>query len=105
MDRMPGYFAHISHNGPIRYEDVPGSIGVLEAHVKPMPDRRTILPRPWRERAGSVDPPDRQARDPRAMGHRRSGVSPRLSKIVQAVRVIAGSSRPKWHRPTLRSGW
>jgi len=37
MDRMPGYFAHISHNGPIRYEDVPGSIGVLEAHVKPMP--------------------------------------------------------------------
>ena len=28
--RTAGYFAHISHNGPIRYEDVPGSIGVLE---------------------------------------------------------------------------
>ena len=37
MDCMPGYFAHISHNGPIRYGDVPGSIGVLEAHDKPMP--------------------------------------------------------------------
>ena len=34
---MPGYFAHISQNGPIRYGDVPGSIGVLEAHDKPMP--------------------------------------------------------------------
>jgi hypothetical protein len=37
MDRMPRYFAHISHDGPIRYGDVPGSIGVLEAHDKPMP--------------------------------------------------------------------
>jgi hypothetical protein len=34
---MPGYFAHISHDGPIRYGDVPGSIGVLEARDKPMP--------------------------------------------------------------------
>ena len=25
------YFAHISQKGPIRYGDVPGSIGVLEA--------------------------------------------------------------------------
>jgi len=43
---MPGYFAHISHNGPIRYGDVPGSIGVLEAHDKPMPIGGSILPRP-----------------------------------------------------------
>ncbi len=34
---MSRYFAHISHDGPIRYGDVPGSIGVLEAVDKPMP--------------------------------------------------------------------
>ena len=34
---MPRYFAHISQKGPIRYGDVPGSIGVLEAADKPMP--------------------------------------------------------------------
>ena len=34
---MPRYFAHLSHDGPIRYGDVPGSIGVLEAVDKPMP--------------------------------------------------------------------
>ncbi len=34
---MPRYFAHISHDGPIRYRDVPGSIGVLETPDKPMP--------------------------------------------------------------------
>ena len=28
---MPRYFAHISHKGKIRYGDVTGSIGVLEA--------------------------------------------------------------------------
>ena len=31
------YFAHISQKGTIRYGDVPGSIGVLEALDKPMP--------------------------------------------------------------------
>ena len=31
------YFAHISQKGPIRYGDVPGSIGVLEALDKFMP--------------------------------------------------------------------
>ena len=34
---MPQYFAHISHKGKIRYGDVPGSIGVLEATDKFMP--------------------------------------------------------------------
>jgi len=34
---MPRYFAHISHKGKIRYGDVPGSIGVLEALDKFMP--------------------------------------------------------------------
>jgi len=34
---MPRYFAHISHQGKIRYGDVPGSIGVLEALDKFMP--------------------------------------------------------------------
>ena len=32
-----GCFAHISRKGPIRYGDVPGSIGVLEALDKFMP--------------------------------------------------------------------
>ncbi len=31
------FFAHISHKGKIRYGDVPGSIGVLEAPDKLMP--------------------------------------------------------------------
>jgi len=31
------FFAHISHKGKIRYGDVPGSIGVLEATDKFMP--------------------------------------------------------------------
>ena len=34
---MARYFAHISHQGKIRYGDVPGSIGVLEALDKFMP--------------------------------------------------------------------
>jgi len=34
---MTRYFAHISHQGKIRYGDVPGSIGVLEALDKFMP--------------------------------------------------------------------
>jgi len=34
---MPRYFAHISQKGPVRYDTVPGSIGVLEAPDKPMP--------------------------------------------------------------------
>ena len=34
---MTRYFAHISHKGKIRYGDVPGSIGVLEALDKFMP--------------------------------------------------------------------
>ena len=34
---MSSYFAHISHKGKIRYGDVPGSIGVLEALGKFMP--------------------------------------------------------------------
>ena len=34
---MPRYFAHISHKGKIRYGNVPGSIGVLEALDKFMP--------------------------------------------------------------------
>jgi hypothetical protein len=34
---MPRYFAHISKTGPVKYGDVPGSIGVLEAVDKPMP--------------------------------------------------------------------
>jgi hypothetical protein len=34
---MPRYFAHISENGSIRYDVVPGSIGVLESPDKSMP--------------------------------------------------------------------
>jgi hypothetical protein len=34
---MPRYFAHISQEDPIRYGDMPGSIGVLEALDKFMP--------------------------------------------------------------------
>jgi len=34
---MTRYFAHISQSGPIRYGDVPGSIGVLEALDQFMP--------------------------------------------------------------------
>ena len=34
------YFANISQRGPVRYRDVPGSIGVLEAPGKPMPGFR-----------------------------------------------------------------
>ena len=34
---MARYFAHISHKGKIRYGDVPGSIGVLEAPNNFMP--------------------------------------------------------------------
>ena len=34
---MSTYFAHISAAGPIRYGQVPGSIGVLEAIDKFMP--------------------------------------------------------------------
>ncbi len=34
---MTRYFAHISQKGKVRYGDVPGSIGVLEATDKPMP--------------------------------------------------------------------
>jgi|SRR5271166_3182613 len=34
---MTRYFAHISQKGPVRYGDVPGSIGVLEVPDKPMP--------------------------------------------------------------------
>src|SRR5208282_750882 len=34
---MTRYSAHISHKGKIRYGDVPGSIGVLEALDKFMP--------------------------------------------------------------------
>ena len=33
---MP-YFANISQRGPVKYRDVPGSIGVLEAPDQPMP--------------------------------------------------------------------
>ena len=32
-----GYFAHVNATGPIRYSQVPGSIGVLDAPDKPMP--------------------------------------------------------------------
>jgi hypothetical protein len=31
------YFAHISQRGPVKYDEVPGSISVLEAPDKPMP--------------------------------------------------------------------
>ncbi len=34
---MIRYFAHISQLGSIRYDAVPGSIGILEAPDKPMP--------------------------------------------------------------------
>ncbi len=34
---MSRHFAHISQKGPVRYGDVPGSIGVLEALDKFMP--------------------------------------------------------------------
>ncbi len=34
---MPRYFAHISQDGPIRYDVPPGSIGVLESPDNPMP--------------------------------------------------------------------
>jgi hypothetical protein len=33
---MSRYFAHISAAGPVRYGQVPGSIGVLDAPDKPM---------------------------------------------------------------------
>jgi hypothetical protein len=58
---MSTYFAHISAAGPIRYGQVPGSIGVLEALDKFMPI--------------GVDAADRQGRDSGPMGDRRSGVS------------------------------
>jgi hypothetical protein len=34
---VPRYFAHISQLGPVKYDQVPGSIGILEALDKPMP--------------------------------------------------------------------
>jgi len=34
---MTRYFAHISQKGPVRYGEVPGSIGVLEAFDNFMP--------------------------------------------------------------------
>jgi hypothetical protein len=34
---MARYFGHISSRGPVKYGDVPGSIGALEAPYKPMP--------------------------------------------------------------------
>jgi hypothetical protein len=34
---MARYFAHISQQGPVKYDEVPSSIGVLEAPDKPMP--------------------------------------------------------------------
>jgi hypothetical protein len=34
---MPEYFTNISASGPVRYRQLPGSIGVLEALDKPMP--------------------------------------------------------------------
>ena len=34
---MPTYFAHITQKGPVKYDQVPGSIGVLESLDKPMP--------------------------------------------------------------------
>jgi hypothetical protein len=33
----PAYFTNISASGPVRYGQLPGSIGVLEALDKPMP--------------------------------------------------------------------
>ena len=33
---MP-YFANVSQRGPMKYRDVPGSIGVLESRDNPMP--------------------------------------------------------------------
>jgi hypothetical protein len=34
---MPRYYAHISQHGAVKYGQVPGSIGVLEALDQPMP--------------------------------------------------------------------
>jgi hypothetical protein len=34
---MGRYFAHVSSAGPVRYGQIPGSIGVLEDPDKPMP--------------------------------------------------------------------
>ncbi len=34
---MPRCFAHISQKGAVRYDAVPGSIGILESPDKPMP--------------------------------------------------------------------
>jgi hypothetical protein len=34
---MSRYFAHINVAVPVRYDQIPGSIGVLEAPDKPMP--------------------------------------------------------------------
>jgi hypothetical protein len=34
---MTQYLVYISQTGPIRYDVVPGSIGILEAPDKPMP--------------------------------------------------------------------
>jgi hypothetical protein len=34
---VPSYFTNISAMGPVRYGQLPGSIGVLEALDKPMP--------------------------------------------------------------------
>ena len=33
----PGYFAHISSRGPVKYGDLPSAIGVLEAPDKFIP--------------------------------------------------------------------
>ncbi len=42
LSRMARYFAHISQRGSIRYGDVPGSIGVVEALDKFMPIGETL---------------------------------------------------------------
>ncbi len=34
---MTQYFAHISQKGPVRYDELPGSIGILEAPDTSMP--------------------------------------------------------------------
>ena len=65
---MTRYFAHISQNGPIRYGDVPGSIGFLEALDKFMPigEAHCIT---WGENGLAVWIfADRQTRDTGPMG-------------------------------------
>jgi hypothetical protein len=64
---MP-YFANLSQTGPVKYRDVPGSVGVLEALDKPMPIGQADC-KTWDEHGG------RFGRLPSAASRSRAGGS------------------------------